>query len=410
MPRSKAPSQPWEDSERAILRDAIDRRVPPRFIRIPNRNAAQIQNGLALEKRRGRGQCMICGKVPPREGKKTCADCAQRCSKRRAKNVRAGRCADCGDPIGKGGTLSLCATCRERHRKQRKAYLQGPKPKLKARLLDDDPKPTRASEGILRWTTNPFVNDAIARALPRGLGVVDLFVGSGDLVVRAANLGNPVIAVNDIHSGVAGLFEIVVNGDRDGVLRAVRGLSKESPERLVEIYRGSKPSGIEGVAALLVAAESAHGRNLRDLDVRAVRIPTGLRTRMARMRVALAGADVLNLDFAEAIDLCDGDDVLFLADSPWMGGKGGYEHAFENRSADLSRCLLAARGHSVGTTACNREALACFRRFPHLYYSPTHPFYGKSVVFSTLPLDLAPLDPGTFGIRHAPVKSPRRCL
>lgn len=72
------------------------------------------------------GLCIFCGKVPPREGKRTCCECSERSRKynkaRAAKRIALGKCSKCGRK--NLVTKRHCRACAKKHQESaRKNYL-----------------------------------------------------------------------------------------------------------------------------------------------------------------------------------------------------------------------------------------------------------------------------------------------
>ena len=63
------------------------------------------------------------------------------------------------------------------------------------------------------------------------------------------------------------------------------------------------------------------------------------------------------LDFAEAIRLYDSPRTLFVADPPWEGCEGAFEHTLGDRHGELAEQLLGIEGEDTAPQETFDESL-----------------------------------------------------
>lgn len=357
--RADGPNHRWTDEEWGIIGRALDQGLGAAAVRdlgwLPHMDAQQIRNGLNILRRKRNCLCGMCnGPVP--KGEVNCSDCKQKQVERRAAKIAKGLCAGCSHSLDQeGSSATLCPRCLERHRASIQKTLKKKGPKLQVQKIQRYPAfPWPSARSFRRLL--PYI--------PRGYNVVDLFGGSGGFSVAVHQAGMNLLAFNDIHPGVTTFVEAAVQEARlADTVRAEWG--KPHP---------SAPS------AFLMGTHKTCGNLTR--PTRLLGPPPSLRKPLGRLRGALEGAQVTNLDFTEAVRRFDSPKTLFVVDPPWQGCEEPFEYRLGDRHEELASTMLDVKGQFLLMTASNREALRTWAKAPFLYWCLIGNFAKELVVSS----------------------------
>ncbi len=274
-----------------------------------------------------------------------------------------------------GASATMCPVCLDRNRianaataKRRTASPNIPKtPKTPSRHPPFPWPYARGFRGLL-----PFLPDG---------DIVDLFGGSGGFSVAASQAGRSLLAFNDVHPGVTTFIEAAVQ--EQGLAKTVRSEWKKP--------HPSAPS------EFLMGVHRTAGNLTK--PTRGLGPPPNLTKPVQRLRAALTGVPVTTLDFAEAIRLYDSPRTLFVADPPWEGCEGAFEHTLGDRHGELAEQLLGIEGEFVLMCASNRAALTTWRRAPFIYWALVG--LCKELVVSSVEIpnpNLERVDPAKLGL------------
>ena len=414
----------WTPEEMAVISAALDEEMSPEHgyaaelaKKLPRRNTQDVRNIFNIERKRRLGLCP-CGRLKPLPGRAQCIECKERKDRRRREALLRGDCVYCLKPIDANGTTTTCSTCVQarRARTQRSDQRQGADNWRKMVQAGKVERPR--GYNLLHWIGCRNTR-GILRNVTQGDLLVDLFGGSGDMLLRAAGQGHEALAYNDAHPMLVSFIRTLQAGKVKELCQRIRVVGKTRPEMLGPLYKASfqeaarwvqdhrlhpttNPDEWEeeiGRAALLyVMSHSVEGKKLPQGKVGEVRVKpvVGHKKRMWEAHKFLADVETTCLDFPEAITWHDCEKTVFLCDPPWPNADC-YEHHINGRHEELVNALMAARGRFVLVMSAAKESLVAMRRVPYVYWMPSIGG-SKLILGSDFPLaGVTPIEREQFG-------------
>jgi site-specific DNA-adenine methylase len=440
----RKPHRPWTEEERAVIRAELDqlggkrpesgytKRLMPL---LPGRDMQDVRNIFGMERRKRLGLCN-CGRRKPVKGKAMCQRCIDKTKARVAEQKKAGVCLRCGQKIDPLGSLTQCSKCSK---KMSERYYKKARSKASKKWGQMAAKKTKKggvahSYNLINWLS-PCTVPFLLRVIPKGSQIVDLFGGSGDLLIRAAKEGHEAFAYNDIHPMLVAYMRVLQRGlwpelcdkithiqksDPKSILKTYIDLRSTADDRLIHLQTqrvlgklddasvcAPEPGDmnwnilIVQAALLYLVARDVQKQNMVQPRLEWVRkLGSKHRTWMREMHHVLAEAEtqITCLDYSQGIKWHDSENVLFVVDPPWPGQKK-YEYEFRGRHTKLVRELMGAKGRFIIIMGSTRSSMAAMAPCPYLYFLVN---YGgsKLLVGSDFPLDddgLRPVVVAEFG-------------
>lgn len=391
--------QPWVESDWVLIRDCLSRgltqgKIHPFF---PTRTLIQVQNAIRIERCRQRGIC-ICGKKLE-DNKSSCTTCRTSEHNRLLSRLAKGLCPNCNNPLD-GGSVTLCIDCATR--KREKHYIPAKVKALKKLPIESSGK--WPNYNILNWLGSKStikITSWWPTSLDCSVGVVDLFGGSGQVIMALAHAGAKVVAYNDLHPGLINFFNCVVDGDIEELIKSMKVASVLSPDELVGLY-DSNQHGYTAAGIFYNVSKNVKGQNMSLMGVdkiSKIQRTDHIRKMLHTIRRGLADVGRLNMDFADVIDNYDLPGVVFFVDPPWTG-KQVYEYGMVGRHRELTERLLALKhANFIGTFASSRDTIVALKGMQHLYWKICFGGF-REIVASSQPLVGVgqPIDMGRYGL------------
>ena len=357
---------------------------------LPGRKPQDIQNAFGILRAGQRGVCGSCrqpwaGVIGADGGQRLCPTCHGKVNEAARVRLKAGCCRVCGQPRGPGSSLSMCAACRLTRRALRKGY---------GYALGDRQSKSHAVAGLFPWL-GTLVTEPLLSFISPGQLVVDLFGGSGRLLLAAAAQGHAV-AYNDLHPQLAQFMKIILNGSDAAVqeLREhIRLAQRSGLAAVLEHYHYGTPFAAACFYQLARAGSVHAGGCMRTGKFPVWPGPDrhfGATIRQWR-ELLPRSVPVTNLDYRDALKLYAAPGTCFLVDPPWIGSKC-YEYGFEGRWSELVQALLSLPSGFVLTCASDQASLKLMKEIPYLYWVRIGPL-GRQVIGSNRPGLSARLEP-----------------
>lgn len=414
--KARRPYRKLSEEERRVINNAVLTGMTAREVfeqgLMPGRSLNDIYNHIGIAKADLNGRCRKCSS-PRAEGHVHCDDCREQLKTYRRNTIASGRCAKCRKPRedNDAGSLTLCGACvkiqRESNRKYQQRRNSAASKGRVSRAGKYDPMFARIS--LLKWSYTGSI-----RVLPDFFPstdhkFVDVFGGSGRILVLAHALGFERLVWNDIHPLLIDFHRLVAEDRYPEVFEEAARIVMETPtEKFLQQYQRALKGAYKPVkraALLFVFCLSNEVGSMFDPKIETLRMPPEyLLNQASKPRKAFSAATLTQGSFQEVIEEHDAHDTFFFLDPPFPGTLQFETNLSYKDTEELARVLAAVEGRFLMVCRPDRTVLKQFAPFAHTYEAK---FKGRGGIVREMWMTnfelpdndkVRPLDPSAFGL------------